>query len=65
MPDARALYHQFMKGAVYFNREFSAGNKNPVVMRLLARFEREVVQPFDEACLALTPDERMALEDQI
>jgi len=59
------LYLKFLKGVSYFKDEWIKQNDNPSVRRQLSHFEREVIQPFDAACLKLSDKERQDLEDLI
>jgi len=57
------LHTQFTKGVAYFKSQWANGNDNPAVRRQLPAFEREVIKPFDKACLAMTDPERKELEN--
>ena len=60
--DIKTLYSQFMKGAKYFNEQYAKGSRNPVVLRQVTDFERQVVNPMDAACQRLTAEQRKELE---
>ena len=60
--DAGKLYRQLMKGAAYFNKQYAEGNRHPLVKKQVAEFERQVIAPFDAACLKMTKAERDRME---
>lgn len=59
------LYAELRRGTDYFNRYLVRSGSNPVIRRLVAEFHKDVVEPFDEACARLEPEQRKILEDQI
>lgn len=65
MTEIKIYYAQLLKGADYFNRELQAGARTPYLARKMREFEREVVAPFDKACLRLSTFERQKLESRI
>lgn len=60
--DVKTLYQQFMKGTAYFNQQYADNNKNPVVMRQVADFERQVIVPMDSACAKMSRAELNQME---
>lgn len=61
--DALTLYKQLKKGAAFFNQQFLAGNRHPLIQRKITEFEVQVMRPLDRACAAMTPAQRRELEE--
>lgn len=60
--ETSTLFKQLKKGSQYFNEQFTQGNRNPVIMRQVADFERQVMIPLDLDCQKMSPEDRRDLE---
>lgn len=61
--DLIKLHSQFVKGVAFFNERYAQGQQShPWVTDKIALFEKQVIEPFDRACLRARPDELALME---